>query len=181
MWLLFCRWRCDHERDAKTAYLEEEGPKHRSLTLRDTSCLISRQYPFIGATPDGLLHCECCGDRLLEVECPYCCKDGLDPTGLPKQFCLAKMQERWHLKRDHQYFFQVQAQLNVWGSHKGVFVVWNKEGIVGEERVRDEQFFAETAPSVTGFFTKGVLPEIVGECTCKTSETSEMNPVQHFV
>ena len=114
----------------------------------------------------------------MEVKCPYCCKDGLDPTGLPKQFCLTKMQESWHLKRDHQYYYQVQAQLNVWGIQKGVFVVWNEKGIVVVEILRDEQFFAETASSVKVFFTIGVLPEIVGKWLTRKPVQDELGTVK---
>lgn len=31
--------------------------------------------PFLGATPDGFAHCDCCGDRLIEIKCPYSVRD----------------------------------------------------------------------------------------------------------
>ena len=43
----------------------------------------------IGATPDGMLTCDCCGDRVLEVKCPYCYEDDLPETDESK-FCMNK-------------------------------------------------------------------------------------------
>ena len=32
-------------------------------------------YPFLGASPDGLVCCSCCGKGLLEIKCPYSIRD----------------------------------------------------------------------------------------------------------
>ena len=37
-------------------------------------------YPYLGATPDGLVKCHCCGDGLIEIKCPYAVKDDHSST-----------------------------------------------------------------------------------------------------
>ena len=34
------------------------------------------------ASPDGVVSCECCGSGMVEIKCPYSCKDKsfLEPT-----------------------------------------------------------------------------------------------------
>ena len=33
--------------------------------------LIHTSYPHLGASPDGVISCNCCGNGVLEVKCPY--------------------------------------------------------------------------------------------------------------
>lgn len=37
---------------------------------------INPQYPFLGASPDGFSYCECCGDGIIEIKCPFSLKEG---------------------------------------------------------------------------------------------------------
>jgi hypothetical protein len=32
---------------------------------------INSQHPFLGATPDGIISCDCCGKGALEIKCPF--------------------------------------------------------------------------------------------------------------
>ncbi|XP_033635927.1 uncharacterized protein LOC117296930 [Asterias rubens] len=68
-------WGCDHERTAREAYFKVTASKHSSFSINDAGLFINPDTPFIGATPDGLVHCDCCGDGVLEVKCPYSKKD----------------------------------------------------------------------------------------------------------
>ena len=43
---------------------------------------VSLDYPFVGASPDGIVHCECHAPRLIEVKCPF------THRGLSTEFCL---------------------------------------------------------------------------------------------
>ena len=60
---------------------------------------------FIGASPDGLVECSCCGKGLLEIKCPYCIKEKL-PDEEFSGFCKSKHPDKWGLKKDHAYFYQ---------------------------------------------------------------------------
>ena len=37
---------------------------------------IHEGYQFLAATPDSIIECECFGQGLLEIKCPYCIRDG---------------------------------------------------------------------------------------------------------
>ena len=39
------------------------------FSLEDSGFYICKAYPFIGASPDGLVECKCCGEGLLEIKC----------------------------------------------------------------------------------------------------------------
>ena len=45
---------------------------HSEYICKDTGLVVSTIHPFIGASPDGSIHCEYCGPGVLEIKCPYC-------------------------------------------------------------------------------------------------------------
>ena len=48
----------------------------------------------------------------------------------PKAFCMDLQDGKWTLKMERQYFFQVQAQLNICNADMGVFVVWTAKEVI---------------------------------------------------
>lgn len=131
--------------------------------MKDAGLFISMERPFIGATPDGLISCDCCGKGILEVKCPHCFKDGL-PDDEKENFCMIKNTSgEWVLRRQHSYYYQVQAQLNVCNVDYGDFVVWTECGIAVERIARDRVFYEEAAQKVEHVFVYGVLPEVIGK------------------
>jgi len=44
---------------------------HKDSAVNKSGLLIDREYPCIGASPDGIVTCECCGKGVLEIQCPY--------------------------------------------------------------------------------------------------------------
>ena len=45
--------------------------KHMNFKVRSTGFVISSDYPFLGVSPDGLVSCDCCGEWLVEIKCPF--------------------------------------------------------------------------------------------------------------
>ena len=48
---------------------------HIDFEITKSGLIIDPIYPFMGASPDGLVSCTCCGHGVLEVKCPFSCKD----------------------------------------------------------------------------------------------------------
>ena len=68
---------------------------------------------YLGATPDQLLGCECCGSGLLEVKCPYSIRH-TKPTKDNINYILRDdVENTYRLKKDHDYFAQIQGQLAI--------------------------------------------------------------------
>ena len=87
-------WGCSHEAQARDLYLKYSQSAHPSVTLKGAGFRINPTYPFLGATSDGYVTCDCCGDGIMEIKCPYCAKDQSveEATGCHTSFCLKKMQ-----------------------------------------------------------------------------------------
>jgi len=66
-------------------YAIQANPKE----IKDRLC-INPEWPFIGASPDGVISCQFHGKGVLEVKCPYChCDDAIEYTvSNNAKFCL---------------------------------------------------------------------------------------------
>ena len=64
-------WGLKQEKIARELYLKISAPKHDDLAVTDSGLVINPQWPFIGASPDGVVECKCCGKGVLEIKCPY--------------------------------------------------------------------------------------------------------------
>ena len=60
-------WGCDHERTALDKYKAKAEKKHTGLSFSNSGLVVDVKYPFIGASPDGVVSCSCCGDGVIEV------------------------------------------------------------------------------------------------------------------
>ena len=135
---------------------------HQGFIFKDSGLFIDTENPFLGASPDGISQCDCCEERVVEIKCPYCYKEGL-PDEDTSNFCMVNEGSKWALKRDHAYFHQVQLQLHMCGINYADFVVWTKESTVTERIVRHVEFINDKIENARHFFMYGCLPEIVGK------------------
>ena len=74
-------WGCEHEAIARMAYIKMASTMHENFEYCDSGLFVSKDLPFIGASPDGIVQCSCCGHGIgvLEIKCPYCIREE-DPT-----------------------------------------------------------------------------------------------------
>ena len=82
-------WGCKHEKSARDLYMKAQKTKHTNLTAQDSGLIINPLWPFIRASPDGVLSCTCCGRGTLEIKCPYCHREeDIAVASEDSKFCL---------------------------------------------------------------------------------------------
>lgn len=121
--------------------------------MSETGFFINPIVPFLGASPDGVASCHCCGVSVIEMKCPFCVKsDKLDSvTG----FYLEKDDEgKLTLNRNHQYFYQVQTQLGVCKRESAYFAVWTEKDLHVEHILFDEEFWDMICQKSKQIFTQ---------------------------
>ena len=135
--------------------------------MHDTSFFISPNVPFLGASPDGLVSCDCCGFSVLEIKCPFCVKsDKLDSvTG----FYLEKNGEGELTLNRNQH---VQTQLGVCRLESAYFVVWTEKDLHVEPISFDEEFWGMICQKSKHIFDTAILPELVGKFYTRLSSTN---------
>ena len=144
------------------AYKDYASKHHDNHSVTLAGLFVDSEHPYIGASPDGMVNCACCGKGVLEVKCPFCFKENI-PDEEEQNFCMTKIGDQWSLKRNHSYFYQVQTQLNVCKVQYCDFVVWTEQNTVIERIVVDKPFFEDILEDVKHFFIYGMLPELLGK------------------
>lgn len=123
------KWGKDHENIAKINFENLYSKK-----VQDCGIFICHEYPFLAASPDGLILNE---EAIVEIKCPYkLSKLNISPSEAveSKQLpYLYKKGEEIKLKKCHNYYYQVQGQLAITGKQYCYFVVWSPQGIVYEK------------------------------------------------
>ena len=122
---------CEHEKAARESYAILAQEKHTNFHIRSSGLIVDTACPHLGATPDGWVECDCCGSGVLEIKCPYSCRESaISERASEMRFCLEKDERgKMTLKTAHEYYYQVQAQLYLSHVNFADFVVWNKEEI----------------------------------------------------
>ena len=64
-------WGIKQEDAARELYFKHTAPNHDCFVVSNSGLVINPQWPFIGAFPDGIVECNCCGKGVLEIKCPY--------------------------------------------------------------------------------------------------------------
>ncbi len=100
-----------HEEAAIKAFQANMIKHHKNYVVNKCGTYISKENPWLLATPDFMSVCDCCGKRCGEIKCPFSI-DGLNFDGYleGKSSCLTRNDGQIVLKHDHQYYFQVQQQ-----------------------------------------------------------------------
>ena len=150
-------WGMENEEVTRREYDLVSRGKHSSLQIKATGLHVSPKYPHLGASPDGLLTCTCCGDGLLEIKCPYSLRHTtLNSAG--KDFYLKRTPDGLKLSTSHACYYQVQGQLEICDRLYGDFVCWTPNSIHIERIYRNTDFWGEMKPKLEAFFLRVILP-----------------------
>ena len=152
------KWGQNNEEKAKLAYICKMKTTHKSLQVNQSGLLIDYKKPFLAASPDGYVKCNCCEDRLLEIKCPYKYKEKKISEINDKTFFIT---EDGSLKRTHRYFTQVQLQMYVFGLKSCDFVVYTNKECHVIAIPYDKEFCDQLVKVCEKFFFTFILPELV--------------------
>ena len=65
------KWGVENECVARQLYTNVMSTKHDNFACKLTGLWVSPLYPHLGASPDGVTTCNCHGDGLVEIKCPF--------------------------------------------------------------------------------------------------------------
>lgn len=159
------KWGRENEDKARSEYVLTVDAKHQNtLVVDDCGLVVDPQFSCLGASPDGLVTCDCHNSSVLEIKCPYkyrnqlpTCKEALaDPS-----YCLKVQSGRIHLTKSHKYYHQVQGQIALCNLEYCDFVVWTTKGIFVERIECEKSYSTEVIPMLSSFFEKYMLPELL--------------------
>ncbi|KAL3996356.1 hypothetical protein ACER0C_009012 [Sarotherodon galilaeus] len=173
MCIVQTRWGVEHKEDARKAYTEKIAALHHNLQVRLCGFTVNTRFPELGASPDGLTMCECCGKGVLgdigciPPKCPFkyrtdSIKKALDVQD--KDICLELAANGLHLKRTHPYYSQVQTQIFVTSAKHCGLIVWTQRDMAVVSIFPDVDFWEPRLKKAQEFFKKVCLPELLRKC-----------------
>lgn len=157
---------CQHESDAREEYKSRMIKQHTEFELKPCGFFVDGNDSYIGASPDGMIQCKCCGIGVLEIKCPFCAKEAntlSDVADHRKQFCLQHQPSGLQLFRSHQYYMQCQLQMHVTKRLYCDFVVWHHASVHIERLEPDNAVITEALIKAKRFFKLCILPELIGK------------------
>ena len=143
------RWGIDNEDVARVAYHELADENHVGLKYSAAGLHLNPSFPHLGASPDGLKSCDCCGSGIIEIKCPY--KYSPQDVQDPKFYLELDDEGELHLSKSHEYYYQVQGQLSVCEKDYCDFVCWTPKGIHVERITQDPEHFKQTKTALDYF------------------------------
>ena len=155
-------WGITHEDIARKEYIALVLEDHVELECVESGLHVNPLFPHLGATPDGVVNCDCCGKGLLEIKCPYKHRNSHPHRVEDSAFFLVKGDNgEVHLSTEHEYYFQIQGQLAVCDLHYCDFVCWTLCGLHYERVLADHDHFEEVKPALDRFFVSVLLPRLL--------------------
>ncbi|KAL1269204.1 hypothetical protein QQF64_031493 [Cirrhinus molitorella] len=66
-----------HEAQARGEYERLMRLEHEGFSCMESGFWLNPKWPYMGASPDGIVTCDCHGTGICEIKCPHCKKDDL--------------------------------------------------------------------------------------------------------
>ena len=167
-------WGQKHEHDAFVMYEahmtgklllstnKKLGPhkgQHDNCVVTKSGFIIKNDNQCFGASPDGIVECECCGKGGIEIKCPFmCAKVSIEEKVQSGEFYL---NTSYQLAKGHKYYTQVQFQMYVLDLQHVDFVVWSPQDHVIIRVARDEEFIVSTVDKLKLLWKNHILPELL--------------------
>lgn len=159
------KWGIEHEETAINAYRKEVQKHHANFIINKVGFVVSTMWPQLGASPDGLIYCDCCAGGCLEVKCPFTLREAgnLRDYAAQRDSCL-KCDEKGvvQINKKHQYYYQVQAQIFICNLLYCDFVVWCPNFTHIERVLPDLEFWEGALDKVLNFHANVIMPELLG-------------------
>ena len=145
------------ELKAKRKYQEIMKKTHTNFKIKETGlhlCDIS----YVGASPDLLVSCDCCGDGLCEIKSPYSARHGVPSTDLRY---LAETDGQMHLKESSAYYTQIVGQMGVCQRPYCDFFVFTEKGNHMERIRMNAILWAAMVDTFRQFWFKYIASELI--------------------
>ncbi|XP_069361994.1 uncharacterized protein [Maniola hyperantus] len=139
----------------------KDAEKVLGLQIEPCGLFIDEKRPYLGASPDGLVG----DDTIVEIKCPSSASN-LSPVEAIDQkkitFCTNDSNlDNIKLKRNHNYYYQIQGQLQITQRKYCIFIVWTPLGLVYEKIEKNNDFWNSIVSKLDEFYFKCILPELI--------------------
>ena len=103
------------EKVARKRYVRKNKSPYINFQCQESGLFISQAYPYLGASPDGVISCNCCGEEILEIKCPWTSRERLISEYITQpESCLTyDDSNKISLKNSHPYLYAANSTSDV--------------------------------------------------------------------
>lgn len=156
------KWGREHEEQALREFHAKALVSHKDCRISKCGLYILKNKPYIGASPDGLMTCSCCGTVVLEIKCPFSIRDNSISETFAQTNFLELVDGKITLKKSHSYYYQIIGQMAASGCEKGYFIVWTTKSLFFELIGFDRSLWDKVERNLDLFFKAYVLKVMLG-------------------
>ena len=157
-----------NENKAREYYINKLSVLHSHFSVKITGFHVNANEPYLGASPDALVSCDCHPTKVLEIKCPFNSQKGITRD---KDFILDISGE---IKKKHPHYFQVQMQMHVTGYEVADLLIYSPASNGNTSIIitipKDEQIISDFLQKAFTFFKSILLPEILTRKRDKANE-----------
>ncbi|KAK4879641.1 hypothetical protein RN001_007787 [Aquatica leii] len=145
-----------------------------NLKVTICSLIIDKEKPFLACSPDGFVN----DDAIIEIKSSLKAGD-MDPLEACKSslinYCVVDSENKMTLKRNHNYYYQLQGILQITKRTKCYFIVYTMKGIHFEVIKRDNLFWTDRmVAKLETFYFHALLPELVDPRRCRNLDLQKI-------
>ena len=155
------QWGTENEAEAMEQYKSTIA-----VTVRECGIFIHSTLGYLAASPDGVVTDE--NSKVvgvIEIKCPFSARNKpsiIEACEASTFYCSLNSSNEVHLKRNHNYFYQVQGQMAVLNVEWCDFIVWTPSWIFIERVAFDNKFWEEQClPKLSSTYIHVLAPELV--------------------
>jgi len=153
-----------YEKIARDKYVQYLRNINRPVLVSDADLVVNPTNFWLGCSPDGKVTDPMVEQHygLCEIKCPHEQRDEdlLFPCQRPT-FLLFNDNGQPRLKQNHNYYYQVQAQMALTETEWVDFVVYTSKSMVIQRVLFNDQFWDECARKLKKFYSKYYLGVIM--------------------
>lgn len=116
----------DMELIAVEEFIKYFKKHHKDVRYRQCGIFIDKNKQYLGASPDLLIECSCCGEAVVEIKSPFSIANEIPSARNLSYLCMCNGQVA--LKEQHQYFAQVQGEMAITKRPLCYFFVYTRKG-----------------------------------------------------
>ena len=152
-------------REMESEAVSEFEKNSRKITERPryvNGDLICKDLGFVSGSPDRIVSCSCCGNRPLEVKCPFSIWH-LSPLAAEAKlpFLVLDADNILLLKRNHEYYTQCQVQMAATDLKESILFVWTPYGSHMEFNNCDVEYWNALRENICDFYRGQYMPYIL--------------------
>ncbi|XP_045161885.2 uncharacterized protein LOC123526703 [Mercenaria mercenaria] len=170
------------ENQAKKSYSNDMKKVHRKFKSSDSGLSVYVEKPFIAASADLEVECDCCGKGLCEIKCPETIKDTVPTTENVKYLSVENGQ--LVLDQKHPYYYQIQGQMKVLDRNYCDFFVYTVHGSLCMRETFNNDFWQDLEQKLTWFWLTHVFPALTNgdeESDCESKENQAKTPTKPLI